>query len=137
MPSLFETFVAQWLEAHLDSRYALKKQQRAPLEGSDWLAFQIDLVLSERHTGRVLAVLDTKYKYQDLPEEEDIQQVVAYAVRLGAPRAWLVYPSEEAPDFRIVVGQVEVRSLAFDLGSADLEAAGQGVLEKVCGLPGF
>ena len=73
-----------------------------------------------------------KYKIEERPKEADIQQVVAYAIRMGVQHAFLVYPScagsgveatveptAEARDSRVV----QVRSLVFDIG-CDLEEAG-------------
>ena len=130
MPVLFESFVAEWLKVHLGSPFAVKPQWRTPLRGSDRLAFQIDLVLSEVRSGAVLAVLDTKYKREEEPEGADIQQVVAYAVQTGAPRAFLVYPSALAKKMVLQVGEIQVRTIIFDL-SKDLEIAGELFLHEL------
>ena len=90
MPSLFESFIAEWLKVELGGSYQLQSQFRVGLEGSHKLAFKIDLVLREASQGSVLAVLDTKYKVGKSPQERDIQQVVAYAVRMKTNRAFLV-----------------------------------------------
>jgi len=120
MPGLFETFVAEWLKVHLEQGFDLQIQRRLPLEGSQGLAFQIDLALGEK--GRTLAVLDTKYKREGEPEEADIQQVVAYAVRMGTQKAVLIYPSRETKAFVVQVGSVKVSSLVFDLSRELVEA---------------
>ena len=122
MPTLFETFVAEWLKAHLGNQFELCVQHRLSLEGSDHLAFQIDLGLMEKNSGRPLVVLDTKYKRESEPEEGDIQQVVAYAVRMGTNKAVLIYPSRETRRFVLQVGSVEVSSLVFDLGRELVQA---------------
>ena len=116
MPALFEAFIAEWLKVHFGGGYQLQSQYRVGLEGSPNLAFRIDLVIREVSGGRVLAVLDTKYKRGKSPEEADIQQVVAYAVRMETNRAFLVYPSEATERFTIQVGNVLVQTLVFDLG---------------------
>jgi 5-methylcytosine-specific restriction enzyme subunit McrC len=134
LPTLFERFVASWLHHHLPRGLHLEVQHRAPLEGSQGLAFRVDLVLRARPRGPVLAIMDTKYKNDREPASEDVQQVVAYAVRLGAPRAFLIYPSAATQARRIRVGGVQVRTLAFAL-EGDLEASGQRVCEEV--LAGF
>ena len=122
LPTLFEEFAASWLRAHLPAGISLQQQHRIPLEGSEGLEFQIDLVLRERG-GQVIAVLDTKYRREPEPASEDIQQVVAYAVRLGTERAFLIYPSTSTRCLNLQVGQVQVHTLVFDLGW-DLEEAG-------------
>jgi 5-methylcytosine-specific restriction enzyme subunit McrC len=124
MPSLFETFVGEWLKAHLRPEWEIDVQRRVPLEGSERLAFQIDLTLRERDSGKHLAVLDTKYKREQRPEEGDIQQVVAYAVRMGAEKAYLIYPHSGIRPSILSVGSVKVGMHAFDLG-LDLEQAGR------------
>jgi 5-methylcytosine-specific restriction enzyme subunit McrC len=123
MPALFEVFVAEWLKAHLGGEYALISQYRVSLKGSETLAFRIDMVLSEVGSGRVLAVLDTKYKRGEAPDEADIQQVVAYAVRMETSRAFLVYPSQTTRPLALQVGNVQVGTLVFDLGG-DLKESG-------------
>ena len=123
MPSLFESFVAEWLKVELGGSYQLQSQFRVGLEGSHKLAFKIDLVLREVSQGSVLAVLDTKYKVGKSPQERDIQQVVAYAVRMKTNRAFLVYPSVETESLAIRVGDVLVKTMAFDL-AGDLQESG-------------
>ena len=39
-----------------------------------------------------LGVLDTKYKDTTAPGAADVQQMVAYAVRMGTDKAILIYP---------------------------------------------
>ena len=85
------------------------------------------MILREVSKGRVLAVLDTKYKRGKSPEESDIQQVVAYAVRMETTRAFLVYPSVLTKSLVIQVGNVLVQTLAFDLGG-DLQESGANFL---------
>ena len=76
--------------------------------------------------------MDTKYKIAERPKEADIQQVVAYATRMGVQQAFLVYPSSAGAGVEATVSPtgealdsraVEVRSLFFDIGF-DLEEAG-------------
>ena len=56
--------------------------------------------------------------------------MVAYAVQLGARRAFLLYPSSEV-DEQFEVGPVAVQALGFDLEAEDLEKAGQQVIHKI------
>lgn len=130
MPALFEAFVAEWLRVHLPPEWELDVQHRVPLEGSDRLAFQIDLALWEKGSGKYLAVLDTKYKREREPEEGDIQQVVAYAVRMGTAKAFLIYPHTGIHTRSLRVGPVEVEMLAFDLG-LDLDRAGGRLVDEL------
>lgn len=133
LPTLFEHYVASWLQDHLPQALYLEVQHRAPLEGSQGLAFRVDLVLRTQRRGQVVAILDTKYKGDCEPAAEDVQQVVAYAVRLGANQAFLVYPSGRTRTRRIRVGGVLVQTLAFAL-EGNLENSGQAVLGGVLAL---
>ena len=80
-----------------------------------------------------MAVLDTKYKTTAVPKQEDIQQIVAYAVKLGVAEAWLVYPTETIEPIDLQIGHIRVRSGAFDL-SGEFEQAGQLLLAKLLAL---
>jgi len=130
MPTLFEKFIAEWLGVHLREEWEVRVQHRVPLEGSPKLAFKVDLALEEKGTGRIAAVLDTKYKRDFGPEERDIQQVVAYAVRMETGKAFLVYPTPDMGVQPLKVGPVQVHFLGFDLGG-NLGRMGRGVVEKL------
>jgi 5-methylcytosine-specific restriction enzyme subunit McrC len=93
MPILFETFVAQWLKERVPSEPQVTPHCRVRLDANVNLTFDMDIVVRNKATGQVLAILDTKYKRAALPDESDISQVTAYAVQLHAPKAILVYPS--------------------------------------------
>jgi 5-methylcytosine-specific restriction enzyme subunit McrC len=130
MPTLFEAFVARWLQRHLPPGMSLSAQHHADLEPTGALSFKIDLVLSGEGTGDVLAVLDTKYKDTTLPAVDDIQQMVAYAARMRTRHAFLVYPARGARPLQLQVGDVKVGSLVFDL-DARPEDAGARFLEEL------
>ena len=130
MPNLFEAFVAEWLRIHLPAELAVNAQHTVTLQGTAQLTFRIDLVLRDRASGRALAVLDTKYKTDEVPTEADIQQVVAYAVEIGVGNAFLIYPATLAQPITAKVGDIQVRSVAFDLAS-DLDLAGPSFLAEV------
>jgi 5-methylcytosine-specific restriction enzyme subunit McrC len=132
MPKLFESFVAEWLRGNLPPALRLKVQHKVKLKGDADLSFQVDLVIEDRATGITKAVLDTKYKLGEVPSEADIQQIVAYAVELGANQAVLVYPSPATRPIRIDVGPVEVRTVVFDIG-ADLRFAGPSFVSQLLG----
>jgi len=130
MPTLFESFVARWLEKHLPAKYAMQRQYSVRLvEGETW-RFIMDLVIRDIETNKILAVLDTKYKGSDKPADADICQVVAYAVQANTRKAFLVYPSAYMSKTAIPVGGdqgVRVKMLSFDIGG-DLEEAGERFL---------
>ena len=120
---------------HSDKRqYDLEAlpQFSAKLRANVPLRFDIDVLIRDRRTKRPMAVLDTKYKVAERLQEADIQQVVAYATRMGVRHAFLVYPSCAGAGVEAMVGpgaealdskSVQVRSLVFDIGF-DLEESG-------------
>ena len=139
MPTLFESFVAKWLAIHLPHELEAVPQCSAKLRANVPLRFVIDVLIRDRRTKRYVAVLDTKYKIAERPKETDIQQVVAYAVRMGVNHAFLVYPSMAGADVVVTVSPtgegidsraVEVRSLFFDIGSG-VEEAGTHFLQAL------
>ena len=74
--------------------------------------------------------MDTKYKRHTRPDESDIQQVVAYAVKMETDKAFLVYPTTEIEPIDVPVGDKRVRSLAFDV-SEDPDRAGKRFLAEL------
>ena len=83
MSHLYELFVSEWLKAHLPDVISLVPQERAYLDDTSGLYFDIDLVLRDTSTGEILSVLDTKYKDTTTPATDDIAQIVAYAEKMG------------------------------------------------------
>jgi 5-methylcytosine-specific restriction endonuclease McrBC regulatory subunit McrC len=130
MPNLFESFVAKWLQANLPTGIRLEMQYKADLDEDGMFVFRIDLVLIDVASDRVLAVLDTKYKRKERPEETDIQQIVAYAVRMNTQKAILIYPSTDTQAVILKVGEVNLCSLIFDIG-VDPDEAGRSFLEEL------
>jgi len=130
MPILFESFVAKWLHANLPAGIVLETQYKADLDEDGMFVFRIDLVLIDVASDRVLAVLDTKYKRKERPDVADIQQIVAYAVRMNTQKAILIYPSTDTQLVNLTVGEVNLCSLIFDIG-VDPDEAGRSFLEKL------
>lgn len=133
MPSLFETFVARWLEKYLPEGLLVEPQLKIDLDEEKKFTFRIDLVIRELTTGKVLAVLDTKYKRPDKPSNDDLNQIISYAVQMGTDNAILIYPSHNTASVNFLLGpkhKVRVRSLVFNIGS-DLEDSGKRFLDSV------
>ena len=84
--------MSEWLKAHLSDAISLVPQEKAHLDGTFGLYFDIDLVLRDTSTGEILCVLDTKYKDTTTPATDDVAQIVAYAEKMGCQEAILVYP---------------------------------------------
>jgi 5-methylcytosine-specific restriction enzyme subunit McrC len=120
MPILFETFVAQWLREHVPPELQVTPHYRVRLDANVNLTFDMDIVVRDRETEQVLAILDTKYKRATQPDEADISQVTAYAVQLHAPKAILIYPSSQTQPIGVKIGDISVQSLVFDVSSKDL-----------------
>jgi 5-methylcytosine-specific restriction enzyme subunit McrC len=124
MPNLFESFVAEWLREHLDGGMYISPQYQATLDDEGRFLFRIDLVLKDSESERTLAVMDTKYKREAQPSAEDIKDIVAYAARMKTASGILIYPSSHTENINFPVGDINVRSLTFDLND-DLEKGGQ------------
>ena len=130
MSSLFEAFVAAWLQPHLPDHLVLRRQETIYFTGQAPFCFRLDLVLCERATNRPVCIMDTKYKGHAKPQESDIQQVVAYAHSLGCREAILIYPRELEQPIDAVIGETHVRALTFAL-EGDLEMAGERLLSEL------
>jgi 5-methylcytosine-specific restriction enzyme subunit McrC len=132
MSRLYELFVSEWLSAHLPDRVSLVPQERAYLDETSGLYFDIDLVLRDTSTGEILCVLDTKYKDTSTPSTNDVAQIVAYAEKMGCQEAILVYPRGLPRPFDARVGDIRVRSLSFSL-EGDVDEAGHRFMRTVLG----
>ena len=137
MATLFERFVHRWLEDHLPPAYSVRAQERIHLGDQNELHYVIDLVISERSTGRTLCVLDTKYKRDPRPSNPDINQVTVYALAKSTSQAILVYPQQPENTFRATIGPsgVRVRSLGFPV-DGNIEAAGHTFLSRLLDIIG-
>jgi 5-methylcytosine-specific restriction enzyme subunit McrC len=124
---LFESFVAQWLQKRLAAEgMALEPQYRFNVQH---LEFRIDILIKDKE-GRTIAVLDTKYKDEEKPSQEDVSQVATYALANGCKDAILVYPSPVTMPLDHLVGDIRVRSLWFDL-EKDLDEAGEQLVANI------
>ena len=124
MESLFEMFVAEWLRAHLPSRWMVKAQERVVIGTENDLHYDIDLVVYDSETGDIALVLDTKYKVPDQPATQDIEQMEAYAHAKQCPEAVLIYPQALRHPLDVRIHDIRLRSLTFAL-DGDLEEAGE------------
>ena len=129
MATLFERFVAQWLMRHLPAAYRLRVQERSGVADGK-IQIAIDLVIVERATGRVLMVLDTKWKSAEKPANDDIYQVAFYANTRHSPQAILIYPAPLTHPLDETIRDVRLRTLTFDV-SQPVDSAGNAFLEKL------
>jgi 5-methylcytosine-specific restriction enzyme subunit McrC len=125
-----ETFVAEWLKAHLPYPFQLKPQERIVIGPDKTVRFDIDLVLNDGETGKALFVLDTRYKKSLTPATEDIAQVVAYAEAKNCHDAILIYPSPLTESLDVWIGDNRVRSLSFSINGG-LDEAGNKFIENL------
>ena len=132
MPRLYELFVPKWLSAYLPDLISLVPQERAYLDETSGLYFDIDLVLRDTSTVAILCVLDTKYKDTTVPATDDVAQIVAYAEKMGCQEAILVYPRSLPRSLEARVGDIRVRSLSFCL-EGDVDEAGHRFMRKALG----
>ena len=140
MGKLFERFVSEWLRSSTVSGMSglyVSSQERVTVDSSSSVAFIFDILLKKQYGGETICVIDTKYKIPEKPSNEDIFQVVAYAVHLGCCQAVLVYPEELAKPADIMVGDVHVRSLAFPLDAdnqEEFDERGEELVEGILSL---
>ena len=120
------------MSAHLPNIISLVPQERAYLDETSGLYFDIDLVLRYTSTGEILCVLDTKDKDTTTPATDDVAQIIAYAEKVGCQEAILVYPRGLPRPFEAWVGDIQVRSLSFSL-EGDVDEAGHRFIRTVLG----
>lgn len=130
MARLYETFVAEWLRAHLPSNLEVVFQERVRLGAVGQVTFKVDLVLRHPASGRTLAVLDTKYKNDGTPQPADVQQVLAYAETCACRSAFLVFPGLLKSSFHHELTHHRVEALSFTL-DGDLDVAGEAFLNRL------
>ena len=130
MPNLFESFVAEWLRSNMDSGMYISPQYKATLDDDGRFLFRIDLVLVDAKSEKILAVMDTKYKRESRPSEEDIKDIVAYAARMKTACGILIYPSVHTENINLRVGNINVRSLNLDLAD-NPEDGGRRFLDRL------
>lgn len=130
MCHLFEQFVAEWLKKYLPNQYKIEIQK---FNKYGQINFVYDLVLYDTQTNQSICILDTKYKNDAKPDNQDIFQVIAYAVSQKCAKAILVYPMSLATPFQERIGYIQVSSLSFAL-DGDLDRAGQKFLQDLLSL---
>ena len=126
MSALFELFVARSAATELQERGTglwADPHVKYQVGSAGAVNFDLDLAIRVQGSGRALCVVDTKYKRPERPSNDDISQVVTYALLEGCDDAVLVYPAPLAVPIDLVIGHVRVRSLTFDI-SGDLREGG-------------
>lgn len=133
MASLYELFVARWLEKNLqEERYSIQSQEHVLIDPNLDIKFRIDLSIFDKESRSCAFVMDTKYKVGS-PTADDIEQVAAYAEAKGCKEAVLIYPECSVPGLEGRVGEIRVRSATFSL-AGDLESAGRKFVKESLGI---
>lgn len=132
MNSLFELFVARWLEKNLGERYSVQCQEEVLIDSRLNINFKIDLSIFDKESSSCTLVMDTKYKVGN-PSAEDIEQVAAYAEAKGCREAVLIYPEYSRSRLNGSVGDISVRSGTFSL-SEDPDLAGRRFVKESLGI---
>ncbi|MEQ9483289.1 McrC family protein [Coleofasciculus sp. F4-SAH-05] len=125
MARLYEQFVAAWLQRNPPQGFLFQSQYLIKIGQNR--SFRIDLMLCNRDTGKVKAVLDTKYKIPNKAADSDIYQMISYAKATKCHHAFLVYPTDLKERLDIKIDDIQVRSLTFSLNE-NLNQAGQAFL---------
>jgi 5-methylcytosine-specific restriction enzyme subunit McrC len=128
MPQLFERFVARWLKKSVTKEIRVDESYRVRIDASHQIGaeapakitFKMDIVLRDEVTGEALAVIDTKYKADERPNNADINQVVTYAQLMNTRKAILVYPSTSTTSMILPMRDVLVIVMTFDISREDL-----------------
>ena len=96
------------------TNYKIKKQYRVKLDREKGTEFKIDLVILEKGSNKIIRVMDTKYKREENPLTDDIQQIIAYADSMQTKKAFLVYPSLVTDNFSKIIGDApDVKTITF------------------------
>ena len=130
MPTLFEMFIAEWLNENLPHSYEIKAQEKFSIDEDNNIFFKMDIVLYDLINNQVSCVLDTKYKNSKKPATNDIAQIVTYALSKDCNEAILLYPTKEIDKIDQQINSIRIRSLSFAL-SEDLAKEGNKFLKKI------
>ncbi|MCK5132826.1 MAG: restriction endonuclease [Candidatus Sabulitectum sp.] len=132
MHQLFEEFVAKWLAARINSsdRYVLRTQKS--LDAGSFNIYP-DLVIENRETGEPMLVADTKYKIGLKVAPEDVNQVLAYSIKLGCSEAVLIYPFVTENPYSHDWNGTNVRCMEFNLDRS-IEEGGEVLLIELLNL---
>ena len=104
MNKLWEEYVFIMLRNQLWGRYEVNAQESRDFWGQDDVAskhIRPDIVIRERNAGKVIAILDTKWKCPDqTPSDGDLHQMFAYAKMFKTEKVALIYPSVKDGEMR-------------------------------------
>lgn len=127
MELIFEDYVAGFLERQFDERYITSYQSRGWLTDQNVFQLRYDIVLKNRRTGNSI-IVDAKYKMRSYDGkgkkgiyQDDLYQMLAYAVRKNCNQVVLLYPehSKSKPS----VDKLSISSEMFSEGPVKIYAA--------------
>lgn len=136
MNKLWEEYVYIMLSNQLWEQYEVQEQESMVFWKQDGVPKHIrpDIVIRERNAGKVIAILDTKWKCPDqTPSDGDLHQMFVYARRFDTKKVALVYPS--VMDGGVREGQFWDKTISCDMVFLSLKDKGIGeeVKKLFCG----
>lgn len=114
---LYEKCVALAIARNLSRQDFLLKSQES-YSFAQHYEYQIDLVLYKCFSdaeNQAVAVLDTKYKVPEKPDNADINQIIAYAHFKAAKHAILIYPESLKKPINYEINGIKIQTLTFSL----------------------
>ncbi len=108
--------------------FALAPERTPPAKAGGLANSMTPDILIQGAGGVNLVVADVKNKpTKDMPKRDDVEQVLAYAVRYGVSRALLIYPKSAGQDTGLQavgrIGYVSIFQYHYDLDTEDLDGS--------------
>lgn len=122
MNVIFEGAVAKGLQHILAGQFNVIAQEPHTFSRKPAVYTRMDLVIRDRQTNHVIAVLDTKYKQGEVPGNSDVYQVVAYSSALDCRQAGLLYPTALHSPLNTVIGSISTWSMGVPMSQSVLKA---------------
>ena len=130
IPSLFEMFIAEWLNQKLPDTHDIKSQEKFSIDKDRNIFFKMDIVLYNSFDKSVTCIIDTKYKNAKSPSMSDISQIVTYALSKECDEAILLYPTDQIDEIDQQLNNIRIRSLSFSLDN-NLDEEGKEFINKI------
>lgn len=128
MARAFEDFVTAAMSEALARHHGVVEGQRTLMLDTDG-RWRPRPDLTHLVDGRVVAVLDAKYKagHQGQYPLADVYQMSSYCTALGLDRGWLVYAKGFGPTEvrRLVNSEIEIARVALDIDRRPTEVLGE------------
>lgn len=129
---LYEKCVALAIARNLSRQDFLLKSQES-YSFAQHYEYQIDLVLYKCFSdaeNQAIAVLDTKYKVPEKPDNADINQIIAYAHFKAAKHAILIYPESLKKPINYEMNGIKIQTLIFSLNEHP-DQSGKNIIRQL------